>query len=527
MNKGISHYLRNSGPGWIQAAVTLGGGTLVSSLYLGVIGGYRFMWLLPLSMLCGIIMLYALSYITLSKEDDRPFHIVKKHISPALAWGWLGAAVLANVVFCASQFALATDAIQGNLGGQNINSFTITTLLVIIVMTLIWFFSAESTISNIINGIIKMLVAIVVLSFMGVVIVLTVNGSVDWLDILRGLIPDFSMMFRPSPSYAPYLDPGDPYSAFWTDYITSNQRNIIIGAFGTAVGINMTFLVPYSIYKRKWDKSMRKFAGFDLILGLFIPFTIGACCLVISTASQFHGRTDSYVSQQAYHEVLDSRLSYEHLDYKGYTDEQKTLLREASSDSDKKLSQLLAKRNASDLSNALTPFLGQWANLIFGIGILAMAISTMLVHMMINGYAISEATGNYGSRKWFLIGAAIPAISGWLSPIIWAGDIKAAIVIPASVIATTLLPIAYITFLLLMNSKKVLGNELPHNRTVINVFLSLATLIAIFASCWALIGKMSSPNRYECTFGWLGLILLLALTVIGIRSFLKNENKVV
>ena len=80
----FKEYFRNSGPGWIQAAVTLGGGTLVSSLYLGVIGGYDFLWLQPLAMLCGIIMLGALNYVTLSQDEpqkDRPFLLAKNHIS--------------------------------------------------------------------------------------------------------------------------------------------------------------------------------------------------------------------------------------------------------------------------------------------------------------------------------------------------------------------------------------------------------------------------------------------------------------
>ena len=93
-------YSRLSGPGWVQAAVTLGGGSLVGALYLGVIGGYEFLWLQPLAMLCGIIMLSAISYVTLS-TDERPFRTVQKKISPSLAWGWLIATVIADTVFCA------------------------------------------------------------------------------------------------------------------------------------------------------------------------------------------------------------------------------------------------------------------------------------------------------------------------------------------------------------------------------------------------------------------------------------------
>ena len=53
----LKTYLALSGPGWLQSAITLGGGSLAGSLYLGVIGGYEFMWLQPLMMIMGVIML--------------------------------------------------------------------------------------------------------------------------------------------------------------------------------------------------------------------------------------------------------------------------------------------------------------------------------------------------------------------------------------------------------------------------------------------------------------------------------------
>ncbi|MDG1357170.1 MAG: hypothetical protein P8P36_03150, partial [Akkermansiaceae bacterium] len=96
--KKLGIYTKLSGPGWIQAAVTLGGGSLVGALYLGVIGGYEFMWLQPLAMLCGIIMLSAISHVTLSSKE-RPFVAAKKHISPVLAWAWLIATIIADVVY--------------------------------------------------------------------------------------------------------------------------------------------------------------------------------------------------------------------------------------------------------------------------------------------------------------------------------------------------------------------------------------------------------------------------------------------
>ena len=500
---------------------------MVGALYLGVIGGYEFLWLQPLAMLCGIIMLSAISYVTLSKDkkEDRPFELTKKHVSPFLAWAWLIATVIANVVFCSAQFALGADAIQGNLGGQSLNPYLITSIFFIISLFLIWLFSGEGRAPRIINGLIKSLVAIIVLCFIGVVITLMVQGAIEWKALATGLLPDFSALFRPVDSYDVYLNESGLYRPFWENYIATSQRNIIIGAFGTAVGINMTFLLPYTLSKKKWNKSHRELSRYDLVLGLFIPFILGASCLIISTASQFHAKKDGIINETAYHQVLDKRLVYELKDYATFSDAKKNQLRKAIPQVDKDLSVMLAKRSANDLAEALVPFLGKWSQFIFGIGILAMALSTMLVHMMMNGFAISEALGNPGARKLFLLGATIPALTGLFSPIIWAGQVKTALVVPASVIATTLLPIAYLTFLLLMNSRKALGEELPKKRLLINILMGLATGIAFFASYWALFGKYQSTNIYENRFGLIGIIGLTFLSLFGVFSFYKKERQ--
>ncbi len=65
-------------------------------------------------MILGVIMLSAISYVTLS-TGERPFQTLKNHISPVLAWGWLIATIMANIVWCLPQFALGTAAVQQNL----------------------------------------------------------------------------------------------------------------------------------------------------------------------------------------------------------------------------------------------------------------------------------------------------------------------------------------------------------------------------------------------------------------------------
>ena len=48
-------YVKLSGPGWLQSAITLGGGSLGGSLYLGVLVGFSMMWLQPIAMILGVL----------------------------------------------------------------------------------------------------------------------------------------------------------------------------------------------------------------------------------------------------------------------------------------------------------------------------------------------------------------------------------------------------------------------------------------------------------------------------------------
>ncbi|MFM1555085.1 MAG: hypothetical protein ACKJR1_01210, partial [Limisphaerales bacterium] len=68
----IKTYTKLSGPGWLQGAITLGGGSLAGSLYLGVIGGTQLLWLQPLMMIFGVLMLSVIGYVTLS-TGKSPF----------------------------------------------------------------------------------------------------------------------------------------------------------------------------------------------------------------------------------------------------------------------------------------------------------------------------------------------------------------------------------------------------------------------------------------------------------------------
>mgnify|MGYP006966897663 CR=1 FL=1 len=110
----LAVYMKLSGPGWLQSAITLGGGSLASALYLGVLTGYSMLWLQPVAMLLGIVMLSAIAYVTLS-TGKRPFQAINEHVNPVLGWGWIIAVAMANVVWSLPQFALGTAALHQNL----------------------------------------------------------------------------------------------------------------------------------------------------------------------------------------------------------------------------------------------------------------------------------------------------------------------------------------------------------------------------------------------------------------------------
>ncbi len=505
-------YTRLSGPGWLQGAITLGGGSLAGALYLGVIAGTGLLWLQPLAMVCGIIMLSAIAYVTLS-TGERPFGLVNKHLSPALGWAWLIATVMANIVWCMPQYNLARAAVQQNLlpfvGDSGLSTFIICLIILGIAFFVNVLYESEGKGAKWFDWIIKAMVGLIVLSFFAVVITLTMNGAVDWGSLFGGIIPNPSLLFTPAEGYAGLIaQSSDP--AWWTDKILNDQRDIIIAAFGTAVGINMTWLLPYTLLKKRWRKAHRGLSIFDLSIGLFIPFFLATGCVVIASATQFHGQTADLAP--------------------GAGDATLAMLAQAQpgrpNAADQELALMLVKRDNFQLANSLQPIAGKViSQTIFGIGVVGMALSSIIILMVMNGVAFQEMLGKPGDKKTHYIGCAVSGVAGMAGPFVWTGA-AAALAIPTSVIGGSLIPIAYFTFLLMMNSKKALGESRPTgaSRIIWNCLMGFATGVATFGSIWVLSGKAHFEN-WKGMIPSGGLALLIILLVVGIVSFIKNEKQ--
>ena len=520
----LATYTRLSGPGWLQSAITLGGGSLAGSLYLGVIGGYEFLWLQPLMMMLGIVMLSAIAYVTLS-TGKRPFQAMNEHVSPVLGWGWLLAAMMANLVWAMPQFSLGTAALQQNLFPQYLAGDSAKNICVLCLFLLaaavVWFYDSPGWGVKIFELSLKAMVGLVVLSFFGVVVAMSWKGELDWISIAKGFVPDFSLLWRPVTGLHSFIDESsDP--EFWTATILRAQRERMIAAAATAVGINMTFLLPYSMLRKGWDRAFRGLAAFDLSTGLFIPFLVATSCVVIAAASQFHARFDEkFINQPAaditgsYRDNLEKRIQSDSF-YKTrstpLSHSEMNAKIDALPSADRKLAYMLIKRDSLDLATALENLFGKGGltQKVFGIGVLGMAISTIVILMVINGFCVSEMTGRDGDRVVQRLGALFPGVVGGLGFLALWGDDQARfwLAVPTSNFGMVLLPIAYIAFFFMMNSPSLLGDAMP--KGMLRIVVNAVMLAAIIAA------SIGAGLSVWANVGWIGVAFAAGFVVISV-----------
>jgi hypothetical protein len=395
------------------------------------------------------------------------------------------------------------------------------------------FYSAGGRGVKIYEIIIKSIVSMIVLSFMGVVIKLSIEGAIDWGQILRGLIPRLRMLWEPAATVKTQIEAVAPqFQQFWTELIVSQQRDVMIAATAAAVGINMTFLLPYSMLRKGWDKDFRGLAVFDLSTGLFIPFILATGFVIIASASRFHttsapgfvpdepGGTVTVEPAQnlvlPYKNLLANRLKFQigAEEFAKLTTEQVQERSDALPWADKRMSAMLVKRDNLNLAAALEPLTGEFlAQFVFGLGVLGMGISAATMLMTINGLCLCELL-NRPLKGWtqrigsLIVAPAALAAIFWTRPAPW-------LAMPTSVFCIILLPIAYLAFLLLMNQKTMLGDYMPQGakRVLWNVLMVIATGIATLVSIWSLWSRLG---------GWSIAVIVVFFGLILVVHFVRK-----
>lgn len=402
-------YFSKSGPGWMQSAMTLGGGSAMASLFSGAHVKYQLLWVQPLAMGIGVIMLSALAHQTMSR-GERPFYAMKKYVSPIVAWAWALCTLVATMIWHFPQYSLASgmtlDLVQA-FGGfelepgslsQTLALLGIATAVLIVSCRIVWNYNKGSKGIKIFENIIKSIVWFIILSFLIVVIVCSFSGNgIDWGAVGRGFIP---ISFE---------------GGFHLNIPQETQGiQIFIASLSAAVGINMTFLFGYSFLKKGWTREYSGLAKFDLITGMLIPYTIATSLMIIAA-----GATITLAPGET------------------------------------SISPIKA---ASMLEAAGLPALV--SRLIFGLGIIGMSINAIILHMVVCGFAICEIF-KLPETGWKYKLATLVPVPGFLGAILWS-KMGTWIAIPTSAIALIMLPVAYIGFFLLNNSEKYMRSDMAH-----------------------------------------------------------------
>ncbi len=393
-------YWSLSGPGWVQSALTLGAGSAGSSIYAGAVFGYRLLWVQVVAMLLGVFVFSAIGHQTLMTQV-RPYDAFRKKLHPILAFSWGAVVFLASIVWQFPQYGLATSVLRDvfDVFGLAVPRAPIALALLAGGTALCWSYGSGSRRAvRLFERALKYCVLIMLASFLLVV----VKTGVDFKELLRGLF-GFSI-------------PRD-----------REGLTIVLGALGAAVGVNMTFLYPYTLLARGWAREHRGLKNFDLGTSMFLPFVLTTGLVIVACANTLYARG-------------------------------------------------IRVQGAVDAAHALAPLVGVAAGrLIFSLGILGMCFTTLTIEMVICGFVLSEMFG-FEPRGWRYRAATMTAnigILGAFYPLpIW-------LPVVASSFALVMLPLAYIGFFILQNKKSYLGDDVPRGARGLawNLVILLAILV--------------------------------------------------
>jgi len=234
------------------------------------------------------------------------------------------------------------------------------------------------------------------------------------------------------------MDWGAMFKGFLPLHIPTDPRgvSIVMAAFSAATGINATFLFPYTLLARGWGKEHRGLSRFDLLTGMLLPFCIATSLMVIATGCTIYDPV-------------------------------------AFAEGSTRLSPMKAAEMLQSVG--LSMF---FSRIVFGLGILGMALSSITMHMLICGFAACEIFGVEPGGWRYRLACLIPA-PGVAGVVLWK-YVGSWIAIPTSAICGLMLPIAFIAFFILNNSKKYLGEHKPTGTKAL--VWNIAMLVSISAT---------------------------------------------
>ena len=515
-------YIKRTGPGLLQSAMTLGAGSAAASVVAGASFGYKLLWVQPVAMFLGVMMLAALSNVVLT-TGERPYKSFGREIGKWLVILWALGTIMSSIIWHFPQYGLAASAARdlGAMAGveslppEVIHAEDVYDNKIEVLLTQQKALSeAKATGADaavIADAQAKVDVAmgeakaseaavkaakgdskdgtLLSLGFtqMGLIISFGVGFAILFINIittfnygggssgvriyewfLRGCIGLVVVMFAivcvARVTEINWTEVGKGFIGYYgipNLYNADGKMNLttvtqVLGMLGAAVGINMTFLYPYSLLKKGWGKSHRKLAKWDLGMTMFLPFTIVTSLVIIAM-------TVGGV-------------------YAG-VDEVNTLIKPVFA------------------AKALGSVLGENAGrLIFDLGLIGMTCGAISTHMVVCGFTFCEMFGLKQTKTRFRLFALVPAI-GLLGVIT---TLPMWFPVAASAVCFTMLPIAYLTFLIMNNKRSYIGDAVGKGlgRLAFNAILVVALLVATIGSAIQINGRVIQNPTVKALFGF-------------------------
>jgi len=502
-------YIKRTGPGLLQSAMTLGAGSATASVVAGASFGYKLLWVQPVAMFLGVMMLAALGNIVLS-TGERPYKAFGREMSKVLIFLWALGTIAASIIWHFPQYGLAAGAmrdlgkmaevqsevelvklpdgtyatqadeetlalVRGDLkegeqaevrtgvakeewdelklqaaadadlpedqpGSEHLSIFTRNGVIfgwivggLILCINIFTVFSYGSSTRGIklYEWFLRTVIGLIIVMF--AIVVASKIDDINWTELGKGFIGWYGI-------------PG---------YDNPEHVTLVLGMLGAAVGINMTFLYPYSLLAKGWGKHHKKLARWDLGMSMFLPFALVTSLVIIAMTT-----TGVYSGE----DVLRGGLK------------------------------------PVDASESLHGVLGENAGrIVFDLGLIAMCCSAISTHMVVCGFTFCEMLGLEYTKLRFRIFALAPAIG------IFGVVAKLPFWFPvaASAVCFAMLPIAYLIFYLLNNKEKYLGEGMMKwpRREFFNILLIIALFMSVVGSVIQINNKVVKNEKVRAFFG--------------------------
>ncbi len=429
--KRLRMYMRLTGPGYMQSAMTLGSGSVASCVVMGSLLSYELLWVQPLAIMLGYIVLAAVGKQT-TCTGERPYKAFWERLHPVFALLWGISALIATIIWHFPQYSLAGNGLSSLAEGIGLHiegavvqvgpapvplgRLGIGCVLLAAACAVVYLYSAGARGLRLYELAVKVLVWMIVGAF-GIVVL---ASGIDWGRFFLGAT-GISFARR-------VIAEGG---------IPPETIKPIVAGMAAAVGINMVFLYPYSLLSKKWGKEYRELAYFDLFTGMVLPFLIATTLMIVATANTIGPAAGEGLGTA----VKDIR----------------------------EVAPVLSKTFGSGFSLAL-----------IGVGMVAVGFSSIITHMLACGFIGCEVFGfdHESKARWWFSLMPIIGMLGVVFPFPWS------MAITASTLAYPFMPVAVICFMVLLNRRDYMGDERPAGvrALVWNGLLMLAIAVMVVAA---------------------------------------------